>query len=347
MKKVLAVLALAAGGCSSGGGDAGSQSEYVSTPLPAGGLGLYVEGQLAERRGNEGRAAQLYQDAANADGSLVLVNRRLGEIARQQNDLDRAEQWFGRYVDRDPNDAQGHFDLAETVEAAGRPEEALEAYERGLNFSRTDYDGNLGAGRVLLALDRTAEAEPYLRTAAEVNPNSGEARRLLGDTLDALGQLDEAAAAYARAVELLPPGDENRYALLLSAGLNASKRGATQEGLDLLAQAEQLRPGDVEASLASGLALAAEGERQRRDGDNDAARESFQTAVDRFETVTAAEPNNVRALNAKGSSLLRLWDLGGRIDSSLVQGAVEAWRASLDADPDQPAVEAVVDRYGQ
>ncbi len=340
---IIVVVSLLAGCTSSS--DPVPQSRYVATELPAGGLGLYVEGKLARKRGDVDRAARLYEQAAAADTSLILVNRELGELARQDNELSTAERWFRRLVERDVETTANYVSLGDTIEAAGRLPEALVTYQAGLAYAESDFGANIGAGRVLVAMDRHDEALPYLQSAVAADEVSGEAVALLGRALDATGQLRQAADAYTRAIELLPADADGRYDLLLLSGTNAARREQTALAIDRLRQAEKLRPGDPEPPLAIGLALTAEAERQRAMGVTDAARRTLTDAVRSLDVAVERAPREPRALNAAGSAKLRLWDAGGRLEQRLVDEAVQVWQKSLQIDPDQAAVRGAIERF--
>lgn len=100
--------------------------------------------------------------------------------------------------------------------------------------------------------DAAAKLEPLLTAATPAFPDSpataADAWNRLGLARRALGQPDEAADAFARAIELAPAA----YDPLCNAGALALERGDTTAGVRLLRQATDLDPADTRALLLIG-----------------------------------------------------------------------------------------------
>ena len=59
-------------------------------------------------------------------------------------------------------------------------------------------------GKTLLEKGDFRDAESALRESIRIKPSFGDVHELLGETLERLGQLKEAAERYAKALELNP-----------------------------------------------------------------------------------------------------------------------------------------------
>jgi len=319
-------------------------SRYVPVELPAGGLGRFVEGTLAARRGDADRATTLLESAVELDPGLITAHRLLGELYLDDGRTDDAERVFRRLVDLDADTARSHVLMGQALEALDQAEAALRAYLNGVEVDADDFEANLGAGRVLVGLDREAEALPHLSLATDVRPSSGEAWNLYADALDDTSDVAAADAAYARAIELATGADVDRAGLLLRAGTAAARAGDESLARDRLLQAATLDPaGPRPHRLLAALSVAA-GERSRRAGEERAAAEAYQRALTHLEDA-ASRGGGAAVLATRGSVLIRLWQLGGELDPSLRGGAVDAWRRSLELDADQPAVRRALERY--
>ena len=352
-KFIVVLAALLAGGCAASqdrpADDAPRPSRFVDADLPGGAVGYYVEGTLARAAGDDEAALELLGEAVRRDDRLILANQALGEIYRERGDLSNSETYFRRLIDRDPDTARGHFLLAEVLEVGRRLAEALDSYIRGLEIDPSAFAGNLGAGRTLLAMDRGDEAVPYLERAAEIDLRSGEAQFALARALDAAGRPGDADAAYDRAQELLPretPEDEDQYTdFLVARGLNLIRQGRGGEAAGALSQAVERRP-DAGTFKLLGDAHAAAAQARRSLGERAAAESALGDAVRAYDDALRLSPEYVAALNARGSALIRLWQVGGQIETPLRERGLDSWRESLAAEPEQPAVENALARFG-
>ena len=340
-------LLLAAAGCGSGGNDspAATSSRYLDAPLPGGGVGLYVEGTLAREAGDGDRALALLNRSVEADDRLILANQALGEIYRERGDLEQSERWFRRLVSLDPRTARGHFLLGGVLELQERLADALAAYRDGLAIEPQDPEGNLGVGRILLAQDQPAEAVEPLRIGVAARPDDAEATINFGRALTAAGRFDEGESALRRGLELLAADqDRLRNETLLALGLNLARQGRGTEAASLLEEAANAL-GTPESFKIAGDAHAAVGNGHIATGRPADAGDSFATAVGWYDRAIDLSPGYVAALNAKGAALIRQWQAGGRIDNATRDRALDAWRASLAADPDQPNVTQAIEQY--
>lgn len=155
--------------------------------------------------------AQVALSAAQAAG-VDDADRELGRLALRQRDLDRARRLLAAHTERRPEDAAAQVELAKTFEALGDLPSADAAYRRALERAPTYEAAHHGFGQLAGRAGRSGDGFYHLATAA----------RLDGDYPTALNQ-------YARAVPLLPAGDERaqdaqRWVEVLSAYLEIDPR---------------------------------------------------------------------------------------------------------------------------
>jgi Tfp pilus assembly protein PilF len=101
---------------------------------------------------------------------------------------------------------------------------AIEPLQEAAASDPRDPRPLLFLGKVEMSRGQPARAVPYLRRAAELDPNYVEAAQELGSALLAIGSLDEASRELKRALDLGPSGDD------LGAVLNELARIEMQEG---------------------------------------------------------------------------------------------------------------------
>lgn len=137
-------------------------------------------------------------------GALVLAFgwRSATRVAVWRND----ETVIAQMLRDEPVSYFGWFNEGVRLEASGREREALAAFEQ----ARRLWDGD---GRMLermasvhLRAGRSAEAVPLLARSLEIDPQRPPTRKILYQTLQALGRTEEARAVALRGIELGDPG---------------------------------------------------------------------------------------------------------------------------------------------
>jgi tetratricopeptide (TPR) repeat protein len=163
-------------------------------------------------------------------------------------------------------DGQAHptlFSLAaENLESQDRYGEALLLLERGHAMAPDDLDLRQALGLCLFRLQRYRPALPHFDALIAAEPEFSPAHAARGATLDALGDLPAAEAAYGRALEFDPQN------LLAVAGLAsiASRSGRHPEARALAERVLQAQPGYPEAILLLAKADLAQGLFAEADG---------------------------------------------------------------------------------
>jgi tetratricopeptide (TPR) repeat protein len=322
-----------------------TRSTYLpAVNLPDGALGLYVEGELARRGGDDERAILLLAEAVRLNDAMVLPNRSLTQLHAEAGDVEEAIFYAERLVERDAASADSHRLLGDVLAMAERASEALQSYLAALRIDPDDAAAQVGAGRSLVKLERHDEAIDYLDRGLIVQDDDGLGWVALGQARAAIGDTQAAEAAFARAVEALPADDPIYYDLLLDRGTNLSRLGRHAAAADALQLAASRRPDDARPRKLAGDALARAGADARREGDLARARQLYRNALQQYDdALVVAE--DAAVLAASGSTLIRLWDLSGRIDDDLRGEAVSRWEKSLELDSDQPEVQAAIGRF--
>lgn len=123
---------------------------------------------------------------------LVGVMALAGCTARESSDTTSATI----------GDAATLFVQAGTLGEQGDYEQALTAYEQGLQIDPENVEALNGKGATLRALGRNEEALRAFTRATEIDPTSAPSWMNRGDALERLGRTSEADAAYRKAGDL-------------------------------------------------------------------------------------------------------------------------------------------------
>ncbi|MTD57873.1 tetratricopeptide repeat protein [Amycolatopsis pithecellobii] len=241
---------------------------------------LFNLGWAARLDGDEARAQQWFQRAADAGSSWAMSN--LGSMAEQRQDLATAQLWYQRAADA--GDTTGMTNLGGLFAQTGRIDQAREAYRRAASagdpngvrkeavlellhgdrkrgaelLRRVALSGDPAAVRLMGLLSPTgepgahrADVEALRRLAAEIG--DGEAALDLARNLWHQGDLDAAETWFRRAAD----GEHGRVAAF-GLGVLLEQRGRTGEAEEWYRRSAA--HGLPEAMLNLGMVLQERGE---------------------------------------------------------------------------------------
>lgn len=250
--------------------------------LPSIGFSLVVG--YAVHRGLEGR----YAAAVGWAFTVVLLLLSVRTVIRNRDWADNLTL-YTKTVQTAPRSTRARLNLAQSLKANDRYEEAIEQF---LAYSAIDPDspsGHVGLGDTYRILGRYEEAVEHFRKAIELNPTSAAPVVGLTQTYAAMGQIDRAtelstsvlAARFNNEKSYLQVGDAYRAAKLYDLAVQAYRKG-----LDL-------NPYDVALQMALGKAYIASGRHDR-------ALEAYREAVRLMPGSAVSHTNLAAALLETG-----------------------------------------------
>ncbi|UCG88555.1 MAG: tetratricopeptide repeat protein, partial [Gemmatimonadota bacterium] len=282
--QVLDVLDELATGVRQDLGESLRQIQQRAVPLPAAttssleALKLYADGSVAWSQSRWQEARSLWTRAVELDSGFAWANASLGlavgwledaqaaqiHYDRALSQLDRVTEkerlWisalaaptqeavdaYQTYLQQYPDDADGWYNLGNTLRFVGRTEEAMEAYQRSLAIDsmRSWVHINLGVGYD--ALGRFEDAATHFEKSFAMDSAGttnwrGDVNRISGFVLVKMGDTARARERF----ELLLSGDESSRAnglrslalLEMCSGRHASAVGVLEEAIVLNQQA--------------------------------------------------------------------------------------------------------------
>ncbi len=213
------------------------------------------------------RQTAVWRDSATLFAHALAVTERnwlahnnlAFELRRQGRNAEALEHF--REAARINPAAADHASLGALAAAAGRLQEAVEAYTRALEARPSSVVDRYNVAGVLVALGRDAEAMAHYREALRLDPRHAESHNNLAILLSRRGDAPGAAEHFAAALRARPGYAEAHFNL----GLELSRLGREREAVGHYRQAVGLRPDYVKAQAALAAAL-------RRLGEEAAAR---------------------------------------------------------------------------
>jgi arylsulfatase A-like enzyme/Flp pilus assembly protein TadD len=156
-----------------------------------------VDGRLADARDR-------FEKLIGADPANAVFVGQLAEVCRRTGDLARAIELYRRAVANAPGDRDARYNLAITLQDAGRHDEATEALTAAIRLDPERPEAHNALGIELALRGDLDGARRELERSVEIDPHNARAFNNLGNVLRDLKLLDEAERAYRRAAELAP-----------------------------------------------------------------------------------------------------------------------------------------------
>ncbi len=137
------------------------------------------------------------------DPETIALNQLLADAqaALDRKDYAAAAKDYQSYLEKKPDDAAVHFQLAYTYTALQKIADARPEYQKAIDLNPKMTEAYLNLGLTLVDSDPAAAIAP-LSKATELKPDQPEARFALGLAYEKTGKLPEAADQYAAAEKL-------------------------------------------------------------------------------------------------------------------------------------------------
>lgn len=211
-----------------------------------------------ESQGDVARAIRNYEQALRLNRRNGHAHQRLGFLL--YNVQGQAAEGLAHTLEAlrlDPQDGCAHFDLGMARLTEGQLDAAIAEITEALRWLPDGFEGRYNPGDMEFNLGMAwllqgdpAKSAGHLQRAVAFKPGNGKAHHCLAFALARLGRTDEAAASYARAIQLQPALDQiPDLPDLIARGY--AEAGRFQEAIPYAAKALDLARKTGNAALAS------------------------------------------------------------------------------------------------
>jgi len=260
---------------------------------------------LVGNRGNDAEAEELFRRAVSVSPEDAVASLNLSRAMLVQQDYLGAETEARRLIESGFDNGEMNFELGLSLEAQGKPEEAISAYRRALDKAPGLNSALLQITQLLIDLGRLDEAEQELKAHIAKYPDLVPPKLFLADYYYLDGEPDAASAIYEEVIELDPT--------IIGAYIGLSKLYEPKSPMQLyqLKRGLDANPGNLEIGFAVGSILE--------------KRAQYQEAIAVYEEILAATDNDLVANNlaallldyrADRASHERALELASRFDTS-------------------------------
>ena len=179
----------------------------------------------------------------------------LGLVCARLDRIDESIDCLTRATSLDPNNASYHHNLGLSLTAAGRWGEAEAAFRQAVALGGITFDTRMALGNVLLKQDKPDEAEKFLRAAVDEQPQSYAAQVQLAMALEEQGNVTEAETHYRRALTI-----DEAPSLYFNLGNVLKDQHRVDEAIAAYDRAIEMRPRFAEAHVHAAFALLLRGD---------------------------------------------------------------------------------------
>ena len=179
---------------------------------------------------------------APAESGDAEFHDSLGSLYAQKKEWPVAEQEFDRAIQLNPDSASAHLHLGFVLQAEMKGDPAAE-WVRASNLAPHDAGVALQAGKALADAGLDSQAEPILKNAVQLSPDSSSAALALALVLQNTNQVPASVDLLQHVVQRDP---HNRMALV-DLGLALSQMHRAQDGIPYLQHALALEPNNPTA----------------------------------------------------------------------------------------------------
>ncbi|MBL8678717.1 MAG: tetratricopeptide repeat protein [Myxococcales bacterium] len=272
-------------------------------------------GRLHDQAGNAQSAIRSYQRAIASRPTDVDAQRAIAQLYRRQGMRDQEIAAYRRLVQLAPRETDWVIELAELLINAGRRDEAFAMLADCSRRAGNDPTVHERLAEVYARFGRSEDSLRETELVARLDPQSPVALAALGRQYWERDQRDLAMATWRRILNT--SRDRARGALAL--GNVYFDNGMLAEASEMFQQAVASQPENVEVRLRLAEVL----ERMRQ----------FEPAIQQWRQVLERTRNDRGIRRAARQSIVRLWQLMGRL-------AVEATRLQALFNRTPPDVEA-------
>jgi tetratricopeptide (TPR) repeat protein len=210
---------------------------------------------IAVKEGNLSEAVSLLQRGLAINPSYAAAVEQLGQVLAKEGRFAQAIPYLGRFAATFPSDS-AFEQLGIAYMSVGHLDSAATAFRSALDLNPDRVDAALYLGGMLTEQGRGADAIPLLEGVAARGAATGTSLGLLSLAYAESGRADDARQAVRAA---LASGDEPSVDLLVGRTMGAL--GQSQDALKLFARAVELQPSNAEALTRLGMAHASLGHR--------------------------------------------------------------------------------------
>lgn len=325
MMVLVMLVAVALPGCQGWGGSGADADAERQARI----ADLLRDAQTFREQGLDDSAFARFGQALLENPRVVDAHLGIGDIYKERGDYDKASIRFELAAAIEPNNYDAHYNLGVCKQVLGDLAYAIKAYQRAINLKPDSAEANRDIASAYLQDNKAGLAMTYAERATELDRESFGAWANLGFIYARAKRFNDAIDVFRTALELAGEENDTEPVLLglADAHIRMGNYSRATNTLNTLIS--------TNASSTAHERMGVAHFKQRR----------YEDALKHFKEAVRLDDTDTAALNGLGVSYMTLYIEGGRTNTWQRDQALDAWAKSLDLDPNQNAIIALVSRY--
>lgn len=167
-------------------------------------VSLNISGDKLFDKGDIKGSIEEFSKALTLDPSNLNVHNSLGVCYGLCGDYQKATSEFKTVVELDSIEVMSWYNMGFTSMLEGHREKALDLFFKANTINPDIFEIAFQTGRLLVEMSRPEEGKKFLERASQLEPKSAAVFRYLGECYTNLGKIDDAIAAYKKAIKQNP-----------------------------------------------------------------------------------------------------------------------------------------------
>jgi tetratricopeptide (TPR) repeat protein len=284
------------------------------------------EADAAKAAGDYDTALTLFRDILAENPTITTAYLGIGDIYVVKKDYANAEPAYNRAARLEPRNFDAQYGHGLSLQMLSRFVDAIKAYGRALTIDPASFKANLNIAMTYLQMGDAGSGLEFAKKAVELDPSNGPAHVNLGAVYEKTGQNGPAIEQYLIAMELMEPTPELMMNLI-----------------NVLSNERRYR--EAANTAESLVALAPSANAYERLGWAYFRLAEYDKSIEAYRSGVKLDANHWPSLNGVGVNAINTWLLSKHRDSAAAKEARTAFRRSLQANPDQPKIIALLSQY--
>ncbi len=167
-------------------------------------VSLNISGDKLFDKGDITGSIEEFKQALQLDPSNINVHNSLGVCYGLSGDYEKAKLEFNTVIKLDSTEVMSWYNLGFTNMLEGNRKQALDLFLKANTINQDVFEIAFQTGRLLMEISQLEKGKKFLERAAFLEPQSAAVFRYLGECYATIGRIDDAIAAYKKAIKLNP-----------------------------------------------------------------------------------------------------------------------------------------------
>ena len=288
-------------------------------------ISLYVDAMMLEEINEQEQAIKKLDAAVEIFPEFALAYSYKGDIHKSAGRYDQSADAYEAATQVDQWSFKDFFNLGKMAQILEQFARAVKAYVSAADIEPEHYGAHVGAAKCYYHLEDYDMALQYGNRAREINPDMAAAEAIIADVYAARDQQAEAIDGYRRALEI--EGNNPKVMVSLAIAYLKTER---------FAAAKELLDSSIEIDPSNPVAYQYLGFVQLKLSQPAEAIASYKKAID----LDAGD-----WMAYKGIGVVYMLQSVQNNSEQLKAIGIGHWRTSLRIHPDQPKLEALLQKY--